>query len=730
MKTESFLFQRWPRYAYRHAGRVILAAVAIIVALGVSFALASGEYANDFSVAGSEAQELFDTLEERFPSNAGDQATVVVKADAGLDDPTVSADVATLVSRLETLPEVTGVQEPAASDISADGTIARINVQYGVQAADLELDSAEALVNLVEEESRPGFQVEAGGQPVSATEEVAIGPAEAIGIAAAIVILLIAFGSIVAMGVPILTALLGLAAGFFLIGIGTNFANLPEFTPQFGAMIGLGVGIDYSLLVVSRFREGVSRGLSVENATVEATNTAGRAVFFAGGTVIIALLGLWASGITAVGWVGTASAVLVAIMVSIALLVLPAVLRYAGPYIDRWRVPGLKSPSVDSHTGLGYRWSRVVQKRAVLCLVVSVALLLLFAGPILGLRLASSDAGNNPESFTSRRAYDLISEGFGPGANGPIVVGAIVEDPNDAALVEGLPEFLAAQPEVREVLGLNMNAEGTAGVISVIPESAPQDEATVDMVNDLRDALRTEFTGTGVTPLVGGSTALTVDVASQQASRLPIFMGAVILLSFLLLMAVFRSIVVPLQAAAMNLLSVAASIGILVAIFQWGWLAGPLGVSAEGPIEPFLPMMLFAVLFGLSMDYEVFLVSRIREEYLATGDNSEAVSRGLSVTSRVITAAAAIMVSVFASFAINDDRIIKQFGIGLSVAVLLDATIVRLVLIPSLMQLSGKWNWWLPSWLDRALPRISVDGPTGNPSGQVGELAPIPVRRD
>jgi RND superfamily putative drug exporter len=362
--------------------------------------------------------------------------------------------------------------------------------------------------------------------------------------------------------------------------------------------------------------------------------------------------------------------------------------------------------------------------------VISLAFLLLLAGPILGLRLGSSDEGNNPESFTSRRAYDLISEGFGPGANGPVVVGAIIENGDNLARVDGLPEFLAAQPNVREVHRLNINAEGTAAVISVIPKSAPQDQATVDMVHDLRAALRTEFAGTGVTPMVGGSTALAVDIGSQQATRLPIFIGAVIFLSFLLLMAVFRSVLVPLQAALMNLLSVAASIGILVAIFQWGWLGGALGVSGEGPIEPFLPMMLFAVLFGLSMDYEVFLVSRIREEYLETGDNSEAVSRGLSVTSRVITAAAAIMVSVFASFGLSDDRVVKEFGIGLSVAIFLDATIVRLVLVPSLMQLAGKWNWWLPAPLERVLPRLSVEGRARTSSGRGVELAPIPVRRD
>ena len=711
MKRPSFLFERWPRFAHRHARLVIAGAFAIIVPLGVLWAVGAGEYGTHFSVRGSEAQELFNVLEERFPSNAGDQATVVVKPDAGFDDPGVQAQVENLRDELAELPDVTAVSSPfeVPGSIAEDGTIARIVVQYGTQARDLKESTAEALIDLVEEQSVPGFQVEAGGPIVLLAEREPPGSSEIIGIAAAVVILLLAFGSLVAMGLPIGTALLGLSTGFFLIGLASRFVPMPGFTPQFIAMIGIGVGIDYALLIVSRYREEAANGVSAEDATVTAAATAGRSVFFAGVTVMIALLGLWASGIEAIGWVGTGGAAVVGIMVAVALLVLPALLRFAGPHLDRWRVPGLKPPSADSTVGMGYRWSRFVQRYPLICLAASLGFLLLLTAPALDLRLGTSDSGNNPESSTSRRAYDLITEGFGPGANGPIIVGVTINDQSAVEAVERLPEFIGGIDGVTQVSPARFNEDQTAAVITVIPASAPQDSDTVELIHDVRRELRNEFEGSGAKPLVGGSTALFIDVGTQQTERLPYFLAAILILSFLLLMAVFRSLLVPLKAVAMNLLSIAASFGILVAIFQWGWLGGVLGVSREGPVEAFLPMMLFAVLFGLSMDYEVFLVSRIREEYLKSGDNSEAVARGLSVTSRVITAAAAIMVAVFGAFALSDQRVIKEFGIGLGFAILLDATVVRLVLVPSLMQLAGRWNWWMPQRLDRLIPKVSVE---------------------
>jgi RND superfamily putative drug exporter len=711
MSRESLVFERWPRFAHRRARLVLACAVGVIIPLGVLWSVAAGEYGTSFSIPGSEAQKLFDVLSKRFPTHAGDQATVVVRAEAGLEDAATQARVDELRAQLAALPDVTAVSSPyeTPGSISPDGTIARLTVQYGDLARNVDESTAVALIDLVEEQSVPGLQVEAGGQIVLLAEQEPPGSSEIIGIAAAVIILLLAFGSLVAMGLPIATALLGLTTGFFLAGLSSRFVPMPGFAPQFITMIGIGVGIDYALLVVSRYREEVANGISGEEATVTSIATAGRSVFFAGATVMIALLGLWASGLEAIGWVGTAAAVMVGIMVGVALLLLPALLRFAGPYLDRWRVPGVKPPSADSTTGMGYRWSRFVQRYPVICLALSLGILLVLAAPVLDLRLGTSDSGNNPESLTSRRAYDLISAGFGPGANGPVIVGVVIDDPATISRVEQLPGLIGQVEGVSQVSPVRITETKTAAVVTVIPNSAPQDPGTEDLIRELRLSLGEEFAGTGSQPLVGGSTALFIDVGAQQSERLPYFLAAVLLLSFLLLMAVFRSLLVPLKAVAMNLLSIAAAFGVLVAIFQWGFLGDVLGVSREGPVEAFLPMMLFAVLFGLSMDYEVFLVSRIREEYLKSGDNSEAVARGLSVTSRVITAAAAIMIAVFGAFALSDQRVIKEFGIGLSVAIFLDATVVRLVLVPALMQLAGHWNWWMPQRLDRLIPRISVE---------------------
>ncbi|HVP04348.1 MAG TPA: MMPL family transporter [Dehalococcoidia bacterium] len=712
MKRKSFLFEVWPRFAYKHARWVLLGTVALVVGFGVLYGVAGGDYSDRFTVPHAEAQELFDLLEQRFPSQAGDSAIVVVKADDGVESEGAKAQLGALIGNLGTLPHVTGVSDPLQnpSDISSNGQIARLTVQYDVRANDLGTGDNTALLDTLDTASAPGFQVEAGGPVIEEFEGEPPGSSEAIGISAAVIILLLAFGSIVAMGLPIMTALLGLTSGFFLVSVGAGFVPLPNFTAQFAAMIGIGVGIDYALLVVNRFREAEAHGRSNQDATLVAAATAGRSVFFAGGTVVIALLGLWASGIESIGWVGTAAALIVLLTVLIAVVVLPAILRYVGPFVDRWRIPILAAPATDLHKGFGYRLSRIVQSQPLLCLVLSLGMLLALTAPVLDLRTGTSDAGNNPTSFTSRRAYDLLSEGFGPGTNGPILVGLIIDNPSAIDKVNALPAELKSLEGVQQVSGVTFNQAQTAAVITVIPTSAPQDQGTVDLINLLRKDLRADFEGSGARPLVGGSTALFIDVGSHVDARLPIFLGAVIALSFVLLMAVFRSILVPLKAALMNLLSIGASFGILVAIFQWGWLGGILGVSREGPVESFLPMMLFSVLFGLSMDYEVFLVSRIREEYVATGDNTESVARGLAATTRVITAAAAIMVCVFAAFGLSNQRVVKEFGIGLASAILLDATVVRLVLVPSLMQLAGDWNWWMPRWLDRILPRLHFDG--------------------
>ncbi len=712
-QRQSFLFERWPRMAARHPWRVLIGTLIVMVALGALFVQFGGRYADNFTLPGTESQQLIDLLDERFPASAGDSATIVIRAPAGVDDPEIRTKIEALVMELNALPDVLGAMSPyqRPGAISRDGTIARMTVQYEKRTEELETASIDALLDLRSEYSTSELQVEAGGSVARAGEHGGPGRTELIGIGAAVVVLMIAFGSVVAMGLPILVALLALLAGFFLVGVGTSFFSVPSMTPQFAAMIGIGVGIDYALLIITRFREGLARGLGAEDAIVQAEATAGRSVVFAGFTVGIALLGLWAVGIPFVAYMGSAGAVVVALSVVVAILLLPAILGLVGTRIDKWRIPFLAASAHESETGIAYGFSRAIQRRPWVFFVLSLGILLVLSAPVLAMRLGSSDAGGRPSSSTTRRAYDLLSEGFGPGFNGPVLIGFSLDEPEmTAAALELLPAIPAIEREdgIVAVSGPTFNASGSAATIIVIPETAPQAEETTDLVHRLRTAVPAALEGTGIEAFAGGTTAVFIDIDDKIRTRVPVFFAAVIGLSFILLMVVFRSVLIPLKAAIMNVLSVGAAYGVLVAVFQWGWLGGMLGVEGTGPIESFLPMMMFAVLFGLSMDYEVFLVSRIQEEYLETGDNAESVARGLSATTRVISAAAAIMIAVFLSFAMSDQRVIKEFGFGLATAIFLDATLVRLVLVPSIMQLQGDANWWFPKWLDKLLPRIGL----------------------
>jgi RND superfamily putative drug exporter len=689
---------------------VLALAASLLAASGGLYAAGHGGYSDALTVPGAESQDLIDLLKERFPAQSGDSAYVVIHVPTGVQGDGVAGRVEALRRELQQLPQVVAASSPyeTPGQISPDGSIALISVQYAEPSSQLDRSVIEKMVDVARAATAPGFEVEAGGAPLRRLEMQPPGTSEIVGLVAAIIILLLVFGSIVAMGVPIVSALIALVSGFFLVGVAARFFEFPSFTPQFASMIGIGVGIDYALLIVTRFREGLGRGLSVAGSVAMAARTAGRSVLFAGSTVVIALLGLWSAGIPAVGYAGTAAALVVALAVLVAVFFLPALLRIVGTNIDRWQLPLLSAPVHASERGLAYRWSRIVQRYPIPCIVLSLALLLLMAAPVLDMRLGSSDAGNNPESLTSRRAYDLLARGFGTGFNGPIILGFSVDD-GETGPIQALPGVLKNTEGVAQVSQPTFNADRSAAVITLIPTTAPQDEKTAELVHRLRVDLKQTFAGTNVRPFVGGPTALFIDIGTKVGARMPLFFGAVIGLGFLVLLILFRSLVVAVKAAIMNLLSIGASFGILVAIFQWGWLGGIVGVYREGPIESFMPMMLFAVLFGLSMDYEVFLVSRIREEYLKTGDNAEAVARGLSVTSRVISAAAAIMIAVFLAFAISDLRLIKEFGMGLAVAIFIDATLVRLVLVPAVMQVMGDLNWWCPRWLDRLIPRLEIE---------------------
>jgi RND superfamily putative drug exporter len=508
------------------------------------------------------------------------------------------------------------------------------------------------------------------------------------------------------MGLPIVTALIGIGVSAAGIGVLTNFVSTPDFAPQVAAMIGIGVGIDYALFIVTRYRNALHRTGSPETAVIEAMNTSGRAVVFAGVTVMISILGILLMGLPFLHGlaVGTSLAVLIAVLAAITLL--PALLGFVGPTIDRFRVGRRRQSTGET---LWHRWARVVQRRPGFIAVAGLAVLVTLALPALALRLGGADASTDPPSSTTHEAYELIAAGFGPGANGPILV---VADASQPGAVAGLPKLLdavRATPGVATVSDATLNPAGTAALATVIPTTGPQDEATQQLVHHLRDDVVPQATaGTGLSVNLGGQTASSIDFADVIGQRLPIFMGAVLTLSFLLLLVVFRSLLVPLKAVIMNLLSIGAAYGVIVAVFQWGWGADLLNVS-PAPIEPWVPMMLFAIVFGLSMDYEVFLLSAVREEYDRTGDNATAVADGLSNTARVITAAALIMVFVFGSFVVADLRALKLIGLGLAVAVAIDATIVRVVLVPATMELLGDANWWLPRWLQRIVPRVRIE---------------------
>lgn len=610
---------------------------------------------------------------------------------------------------------------------------------------------------LVELNGANTVNVEFGGDPFVKLE---LPESEVVGLLAAIIILVLAFGSVLAMGLPIGTALIGLGTGISIVTMLSHIMEMPDFVVQIGAMIGIGVGIDYALFIVTRFREGLRTGLSPENATAVAIDTAGRAVLFAGITVMVSLLGMYMMGMKFIYGLAIAASTTVGVMVLASLTLLPALLSWVGHRIDvttraalislisfssmslvgiiffgtlsfiglglllaviimatsflvkSWRIPIKHREPKPIQEQFWYRWSRFIQRRPWISLIGGLTVLLIMTLPLFGMRLALSDNGNRAEWQTARRAYDMLAQGFGPGFNGPLQLVAEVT-PADAADTVKLNEIsaaIAADPDVAYVSPANPMTPELI-VWQVVPRESPQSENTSDLVHRLRDNVLPPVTeGTDMTVNVGGFTAIGVDLSDYFAKRMFIFVGAVLLMSFLLLMVVFRSLLVPLKAVIMNLLSIGASYGIIVAIFQWGYGGSLIGVGNAGPIEPFIPMMLFAIVFGLSMDYEVFLLSRMKEEFDRTGDNATAVADGLAATARVITAAALIMVAVFGSFVAGDDRTIKLFGMGLAVAVLLDATIVRMVLVPATMELLGARNWWIPKWLDKVLPRINIEG--------------------
>ncbi|HEY7072469.1 MAG TPA: MMPL family transporter, partial [Acidimicrobiales bacterium] len=606
--------------------------------------------------------------------------------------------------------------------VNEDDTIAFAIIHMGPRSPD-ENDAAAARARaLVESADIPGTQVELGGAVFAEPPDFS---SETVGFLAAMVVLLIAFGSVLAMGLPLLTAACGILAGISLVTLVVPFMGMPSYAVEAVAMIGIGVGIDYALFIVTRYREGLADGMDPEAATIRAVETAGRAVLLAGSVVLIAVLGMFTVGLEMIRGLAVGISIGVFTTMVAAVTLLPAVFGFVGTRIDRLSLPGRTREREAARREQWRSWSRRVQRRPWPALAAGAGVLLVLALPATQLRHGFGDAGNRPTTDTTRRAYDLISEGFGPGANGPLVIVAeLPGGPIDFTVLMGLRDRLDDLPEVRFATPPLLNDVGDAAEMQIFPTYAPQAEQTQKLVHKIRGELIPEaLAGSTVTARVTGATAGSIDFGEFVASRLPWFTGAVLVLSFLLLLVVFRSVLVPLKAVILNLLSLGACYGVLVATFQWGWGIGLLGVGKPGPIDAWVPMMLFAVIFGLSMDYEVFLLSRIREER-DNHDNSTAVANGVAATARVITAAAAVMVCVFGAFALGSSRSLKMFGLGLAVAVLFDATIVRLVLVPATMELLGDRNWWLPDWLDRLLPKVTAE-PEVQPVEPTREPAPV-----
>jgi RND superfamily putative drug exporter len=710
-------------WASAHRRIVLLGWLVLLVGSLAGAQAAGTSYSNSFSLKGTESQRAVDLLTRDFPAQSGDSDQVVFRARQGrITDPSVRSRIEPALAAIAGVPHVSGVVSPltpaGAHSISRDGTIAFGTVNFDQPANLISVDAVKRVIGLAAAARSPELQVELGGQAIEQAQRASLGTATGVGLLAAIVVLLITFGSVLAMGLPILTALLGLGTALGLTGLGSHLLGVPDFATQLAAMIGLGVGIDYALFIITRFRENYRAGVELQPAIDAAMDTAGRAVLFAGITVIVALLGQFALGVSFLYGLALASSLAVLMTMLAALTVLPAVLSRFGDRIGR---PGRRARAraatsePTTRPGFWARWAAFVGRHPWPAAVAGLAIMLALAAPALSLRLGNSDAGNNPASDTVRRAYDLIAEGFGPGSNGPLLIVATLPRKADQPALDQLAAKLRTTADVASVSPPRLSPNGRTAVFSVYPSSAPQAQATSDLVSRLRSGvLPPVAAATGAGILVGGEQAAATDFTGVLAGKLPLFIGIVVLLSALLLLVVFRSLVIPVQAAFMNLLSIGASIGVTVALFQWGWLGGLLGVKG-GPIEAFIPVMLFSIVFGLSMDYEVFLVSRIHEEWSRRRDASAAVTQGLASTGRVITAAATIMICVFASFAFGDQRVLKLFGLSLATAVFLDAFIVRSLLLPAVLEILGRRTWMLPDWLERRLPHLAIDRPA-NPA--------------
>jgi RND superfamily putative drug exporter len=694
--------------AYRRRGRMVVAwIVSAVVIIGVGSSLA-GEYNADYNTPGSESKAAADITKERFAGYSGQEIYVVWKDPAGARSPGARERLDAFFAEAGKVPHVA---RHTQIRVSQDGKIGSTTLPLTVDGWDVPKESGEKLIAAANKNSGEGLDIKLGGDPIYAAQG-STSP-EGLGFLGAAIVLLIAFGSVVAAGLPLAMALIGLGISSGLIALLANITDVPDWTTAVSGLIGIGVGIDYSLLVLTRFRSAMNAGRNRHDAVVEAVTTAGRSVLIAGATVVIAVLGLALTGLTYMYGVAISASIAVLVVMTAAVSLLPALLSYLGPKVDRWRLPflgrTLRTTNGDSESPAA-RWSHAVQRRPWTAAIAATALLLALAAPALGMRLGFPDAGNDPPGKMTRQAYDLNTEGFGPGTNGPLVIAAELPSPSAKGGIVALDQRLRREPGIAFVSQPRINPAGDAALITVIPKGSPQDKKTADLVNRLRDdVVPSAVGGSGINVEIGGVTAALEDQSDYMNNRMPLFITGVVGLSFLLLLVAFHSPLISLKAAVMNLLSVSAAYGVMTLVAKGGPVAELIGIDHEVPIAPFMPVMMFAILFGLSMDYEVFLISRIREEYLKDGNTRRAIADGLAKTARVITAAAAIMVVVFLAFLAAPDTFLKLFGIGLASAIFLDATVVRMVLVPAVMQLLGPLNWWIPNWLERVLPRLDVE---------------------
>jgi len=720
------------RWCFRHRFAAIATWVLVLVGLGALSQAVKSDYNNSFSLPGTGSTTAQQLLAKAIPAQAGDSDTIVWQVSHGtVRDTTVTTRMSRALKQIATMPEIAAVVSPygphGAAQISRDGRTAYATVNFTKQANNLGKADITRVIDAAKAARAPGLNVQIGGQAIEQTEQTSLGVSSTVGVLAAAVVLFIAFGSLLAMLLPIVTAIAGVGGGLMAIAPLTHTINVVDFAPILGALIGLGVGIDYALFIVTRHRRGLQSGLTPEQAAVKAIDTSGRAVLFAGSTVCIALLGILVLGVSFLNGLAVASALTVVFTVLAAVTLLPALLGVFGMRVlsrrqRRRLAAGAPAPGA---AGMWARWANTIERRPAILAVAAAAVMLVLAIPVLSLRLGSSDQGNDPSSTTTRQAYDLLADGFGPGFNGPLLLVAQTSSPADAAALRTLE---AGLPKVADVTSVRQIAATTGTeVIQVTPGTSPEAKATSDLISTLRnDSIPAAERGTTLRVYIGGVTATFADFATVVDAKLPWFILTIVGLSFLLLVVAFRSLLIPGTAAVMNLLAAAASFGVLTAFFQWGWGTDAFGLGTAGPVEAFLPVVTLAILFGLSMDYQVFLVSRMNEEWVHGRRNSGAVRTGQVETARVITAAATIMICVFLTFSFLGSRDVAEFGIGLAAAVALDAFILRTVLVPAAMHLFGNANWWLPRWLDRRLPHLAIEPP--DPAGEPTD-APVPAIR-